>query len=101
MLTSSIAVVGGAATLLLAVAEAESRTPAADPADAPVLGADECVRPYTNARLLCRNKIELAGRLFVEDGAFFLVAAAPVFVAAWNSQEVAWADALLARVVFV
>jgi len=61
--------------------------------------ADDGVRPHSI--LLCWNKIELAGGLFVEDGAFFLVSAAPVFVAAWDSQEVARADALLARVVFV
>src|SRR5579864_1905017 len=52
-------------------------------------------------RLFGRNQIELARRLFVKQGAFLLISAAPVFVSSRHSQEVARADALLARFVLV
>ena len=64
-------------------------------------GADEGVRPYTRLGLFCGNQIELAGRLFVKNGALLLISTAPVFVSSGHSQEVAWADTLLARFVFV
>ena len=52
-------------------------------------------------RLGRRNQIKLARRLFIKQRAFFLVSTTPVFVSSGHSQEVTWADALLARFVFI
>ena len=47
------------------------------------------------------DSVELPGALFVEDGAFGFVSAAPVFVAAGDEEVFAWADALFAGVILI
>ena len=51
--------------------------------------------------LLGRDQIELARGFGVKQGAFLLVAAAPVFMPAGNAKKVAWSYALLAGFVLV
>ena len=48
-----------------------------------------------NYLLLCRDRIEYTGRLFIEKGSLFRIASAPMFPSARNSQETAWPHALL------
>src|SRR5262249_24420990 len=48
--------------------------------------ADEGGPLLHSPALLCGNKIELARRLFVENGALFLISAAPLFVSARRSR---------------
>jgi hypothetical protein len=65
--------------------------------------SSSCAAPRCNLEfeLLNRDEIKLARRLFVKQGAFFLISTTPVFVSSRYSQEVTRADALLAPVVFV
>ena len=51
--------------------------------------------------LLSRDQIELARGFGIEEGAFFLVASAPVFMPAGDAKEVTWTDTLLTSFVFV
>ena len=54
-----------------------------------------------NLNLLGRDQIELARGFGIKQGAFLLVAAAPVFMPAGDAEKVAWSYALLAGFVFV
>src|SRR6202021_3373777 len=64
-------------------------------------GQPRAAVPTCLFNLLGGDQIELARGFCIEQGAFFLVAAAPVFMPAGNPEEVARAYALLAGFVLV
>src|ERR1700687_2273309 len=64
-------------------------------------GQPRAAVPTCLFNLLGRDQIELARGFCIEQGAFFLVAAAPVFMPAGDAEEVARAYALLAGFVLV
>src|SRR5207248_11089289 len=51
--------------------------------------------------LLSRDQIELARAFRIEEGAFFLVASAPMSMPAWDAKEAARADTLLACFILI
>jgi len=67
----------------------------------PGLPKTEDRRLTTKSPLLCWDRVELAGRLFVENRSFFRIASAPVLVATGNPQENARPDTLFTGFILV